>query len=365
LIKTKPEEFIKFHNLLIQNAPGGYTPWYFPLIIHNKSPDVRCSWKSEQARLTFEQALTRLNAGMNVGIAARKYDPLVIIDIDEWNYANQMPDTLIIKSRKRCGLHGFCWATNNYQKKNIPTEEYGEVRAVDQYVVAAGSYCETSEKDIDNQNISRELQEEIKRDKDLGVYTIFKVPDKGMFYIDSEKDLPEFFRTRLEEQKEIIKPVEINPIMIKKSDKHSALFDLTINNIISIPPTKREPHPLHNSDTGMNFSVSKGVAHCWRHNVSINALQFLVIKSGYMSCLDAGSGHKGSGAGRSKVVGDKGAIFSAWLEAKRIGLIPIDDPIPYSAMIYVAKNHGVTKKEVKKLSNIEYNKVLKIVKEEY
>ena len=78
IIKTKPGHFKLFNKLLMQNAPSNYTPWYFPIIKHNKAPDVKCSWKSEKARLTYEQALQRLEIGLNVGIAARKDDPLII-----------------------------------------------------------------------------------------------------------------------------------------------------------------------------------------------------------------------------------------------------------------------------------------------
>ena len=39
MIKTKPEEFVKFHKLLMSNAPNNYTPWYFPVCENGKDPD--------------------------------------------------------------------------------------------------------------------------------------------------------------------------------------------------------------------------------------------------------------------------------------------------------------------------------------
>jgi len=364
MIRTRPEEFVLFHKLLMKNAPEGYVPWYFPIIKHNKAPDVKCSWKDEKARLSFEQALDRLKSGLNVGIAARKEDPLIIIDIDNPKYKSQLPFGLIVKSRKRCGYHGFYWKSKTFEKKNIPTED-GEVRAVDQYVVAAGSYCETSDKDIENQNIHTVFKEKIKKDPLLGVYSVFSkdINWKGLRYIHSNDELPEIFKNKLLEEKE--KPL-LKSTTIKPKGKHSALFDLTIKDIISIPPTKREPHPLHESDTGMNFSVSEDVAHCWRHNVSLNALQFLVVKSGYMTCLDAGTGHKDSNAGSSRIIDDDGAIFYAWLEAKKSHLIPIDDPIPSKALHYIAVKHNIISSTHKGMLPIKlYNIVLKILKEEY
>ena len=365
MIKTKPGEFILFHKLLMKNAPEGYTPWYFSLIKHNKAPIDGISWKSKRARLTYEQALERLKQGLNVGIAARKDDPLIIIDIDEWDYINQMPSSLIITSRKRCGIHGFFWKGKDYIKKNIPTD-LGEIRAVDQYVVAAGSYCITSETDIDNQKINQELKDKIKKDINLGVYTVssWSIEWNGLSYIHSEDELPSIFKDKIIKEKE--KPV-IKSISIKPTGKHSALFDLTINNIVSIAPTKREPHPLHDSDTGMNFSITGDIAHCWRHNVSLNALQFLVVKSGYMSCLDAGTGHKNSNAGGSGIINDDGAIFHAWLEAKKSNLIPKDDPVPVRGLFYIAKKNGLIDNDYKKkmLPRKVYNIILKIIEDKY
>ena len=93
MIRTKPEEFIKFHKCLMSNAPEGYTPWYFPVVKHNKAPDGlavamrskkeikegKGNWKADWARLSYEEALERLKKGLNVGISARSYDPLIII----------------------------------------------------------------------------------------------------------------------------------------------------------------------------------------------------------------------------------------------------------------------------------------------
>ena len=117
MIKTKPSEFVKFHKFLMSNAPKGYVPWYFPVVKENKAPDgyavslkaplkhdgTKGNWKAEWARLSYEEAIKRLEQGLNVGISARSEDDLIIIDIDDLKYADQMPNTLIIKSRKRCG----------------------------------------------------------------------------------------------------------------------------------------------------------------------------------------------------------------------------------------------------------------------
>ncbi len=181
------------------------------------------------------------------------------------------------------------------------------------------------------------------------------------------QDVPEFFKEQYYRVLKQEKEVELKNETIKPTGKHSALFDLTIGNIVGTVPGTRDPHPLHASDTGANFSVSNGIAHCWRHSVSLNAIQFLVVESGYMSCQDAGTGHKTGGAGSSRVKGDYGAIFHAWLQAKKDNLIPKDDPIPTKAMAYIAYNHGLIPIEDKdKFLPIEvYNEVLRIVEEKY
>ena len=374
MIKTKPDEFKRFHFALMQNAPLGYIPWYFPVNKYNKDPgglaiakrapehikEGKGNWKAEWARLSFEEAYERLKNDLNVGISARSDDPLIIIDIDEYEMKNEMPVTLKVKSRKRCGWHGFCWKDPSCKilPINIPTD-YGEIRSSDQYVVVAGSYCKTDIHDIEKEKIPSDVLEEIKKDKDIGVYTVEKeIPPINISY----EKLPWFFKNQYERQKVIPK---IKKNTIKPKGKHSALFDLTIENIVAIYDKKRYPHPLHPSDTGANFSVSNGLAHCWRHLVSLNPIQFLCVRSGYLSCQDAGTGHKGSGAGESMIIGDDGAIFYAWLQAKKDNLIPRDDPIPIRAMHFIAQHHMLIDKKYDILPIVVYNKVLKIVEDEY
>ncbi len=378
LIKTKPLQFIHFHELLMSSAPSDYVPWYFPVSYENKDPDgltisknapsnikgKRGNWKAPWARLSYEEALKRISSGINVGIAARKDDPLQIIDIDEWDKINQMPNTLIIKSRKRCGVHGYCWVDKeeNNLPLNLPTD-YGELRGVDQYVVAPGSYVTTSTNDINKENISPEFKEQIKKDEYLGVYTIHN-PIQPIEI--KQKQLPKFF---LDHKKKIqgreTKKIKLSNKTIKPSGKQSALFDLTITNIISEYGDYRKPHPLHSSDTGKNFSVEGELAHCWRHLVSLNALQFLVVKSGYMSCQDAGTSHINGGAGSSLVIGDEGAIFHAWRQAKLDGTIPQEDPIPIRAMKFIGQKHLKLNSKDKIIPNEHFHRILKIVEDDY
>jgi putative DNA primase/helicase len=248
------------------------------------------------------------------------------------------------------------------KKLNIPTDD-GEVRAVDQYVVCAGSYCTTSENDIKAEKLDHQIEEYVLKNPDLGCYTISNL--KAPITI-TYNDLPKFFKDAHEAVKQQEKPQQKTE-PIKPTGQHSALFDLTVDNILPISPGRREPHPLHESDTGMNFSKSRALFHCWRHNVSLNPIQYLCVKAKYMTCLEAGTGHKNSGAGASKVTGDDGAIFWAWLQAKKDNLIPIDDKIPVKAMRYIAKKHKVVDDDFDCdfLSDLQINEVLDIVERDY
>ncbi len=80
-----------------------------------------------------------------------------------------------------------------------------------------------------------------------------------------------------------------------------------------------------------------------------------------MNCDEAGTGHKNSNAGSSKVTGDDGSIFHAWLQAKRDNLIPVDDPIPLRAMKYIAKENNLVINEDAMLPKETYKEVIRLL----
>lgn len=141
------QEFNSFYDCLMQNAPSDYTPWLFPVVANDKNPDAlaiykrsgqksmccnttwirvqrgqrkvwicpscgqgRASWKAPHARLTKEECLTRINAGGNIGFAARKNDPIVLIDLDDPTVPELKKETLSIQSRSRVGRHRIGFA---------------------------------------------------------------------------------------------------------------------------------------------------------------------------------------------------------------------------------------------------------------
>jgi len=330
-LKERIKQFEKFYHFLMKEAPKNYTPWFFPLQPKGKDPSPQAilnidstskgSWHHESARLTKEQCIEHLKKGYNIGLSARKEDPLIIIDIDEAGYLDQTPtDTLTVTSRKRAGSHSFCWDKDGTAKINLPTDG-GEIRSDNQYVVAVGSCVPFDLENKKDKKAFNKLPKEAKEDKLLGHYTIKEClsPKEISF-----SELPKFFVEKEMENIEAEAGIKNKneEKSFKGDGKYSELFNLKVSDIVGlIPANKRQGHPLHESDTDANFSLSKDgkIAHCWRHLVSLNATQYLCVKAGYKSCVDCGTPHKGRGI--SKIQGDSKAYEIAYQEALKLGLI--------------------------------------------
>ena len=352
----------------MKGAPANYTPFYFVCEQGDKNPYVKLgSWKTPRQRLTFAQAVRWMELGWNVGIAATDFDNLVIVDLDDLEKTpiHSIKPTLLIKSRKRAGIHAIYFGEGI---PNIPTD-YGEVRSSWQYVICSGSYINPPKK---REDLDRLLSAVPIEDQDnFGYYTIYapQPPEKIAF-----EELPEIFittsQTTKENEKKAKKTRTFNP---KFAEKGSALFEISAQDIVwkeggNTNPSERWGSVFHGSETGKNTSLSNdGLIQCWRCNVSHNGLQALVALSGYLSCREAGTSHNGGNAGSSMIIGDDGAIFHAWRYAKLNSYIPQNDPIPIRAMKFIAEKHGLISKEIEKngLPGLVYNEVLRIVREEY
>jgi len=361
--KTDYKELLKFNELLMSNAQKDYIAWYFPVEENGKNPDglaiykragktssccnanwikvkrgektrtvcEKCgtgwgSWKAPHARLTIEEAVKRLKEGGNIGIASRDGQLLVIYDRDEASVKDKVA-TLTTTSRKRIAGHSFCWRKKGDESLNTNiTTDLGEVRSCDQYVLVAGSYVPVK-------------YSEIKYGK-LGLYSVQNEVAPATITFE---DLPTVFLEQVKKNKENIVRIDALPKRdfktVQGNGKQSALFALTIEDVVSVTGFDRVAHPLHESVSLANFSVSDNLAHCWRHLVSLNPIQYLCVKAGYLACEEAGSGHWNSNNGASWVTGDDGAIFHAWRQAKIDGIIPSDDKIPSRAIRYIVKAH--------------------------
>lgn len=347
-MNTNPDELIIFHRLLTQESPKNYIPHYFRCKKDGKDPIEGVSWK--RARLTIDQAYEWMQEGGNIGIAGMPNDPLTIVDQDK-GAEPWIIETLKARSRSRVGIHNFVFSWPKIP--NIPTDDMGEVRSMGQYVIAPGSYVPTEANKVPEDQRPY-----------AGCYTLEYLANPTWV---TYADLPKYFRQAHEKNK--TQPASEKIETHKPTGKHSALYDLTPRDIVArngkpTDPRKRWGSIFHDSTTEANMALSsQGLIHCYRHNVSHGALSSLVVLSGYMTCLEAGTPH---GGGTSRIVGDDGAIFHAWLYAKTHGYIPSDDPIPVRALHHIAKKHlGYEAKRGEQLPRDIYVQSLEIVERDY
>ncbi len=356
-IKTNPTELAYFLKLLTKDRKG-YQPFLFPLERQGKDPLAGVSWKNN--RKTYNEAMHLMRRGFNIGIAAKPDDPLVIIDVDDMEQVPEIKSTLQCVSRKRIGRHNFFFAADETAKRNIPADTAGEIRSCWQYVVAPGSYVTCSDKDIARMPDDEKVN--------AGHYSVFKeLPVSTISY----EEFPEVYKQANNSRKIADSKAAISTV-IKKSTattqtafkgKKSALWDLTIEDVSGLSDThgKRVPIPseIHESGTYKNCSVSEGLLHCWRHEVTHNAFSYLCVLAGVMNCEDAGKQHCGRFFGADAK--NPETVLKVWQYAKNRGLIPYDDPFPSrEVMMAFAKemkivNISATKET--KLSELQYNLV--------
>jgi len=372
---TRPGQFKQFAKKLLENAPEGYRPWIFPVQKNNKAPSTKISWKADQSRLTIPEAVNRLKNNIgNVGIAGKPDDRLILLDVDDPEILDEVKDTLKIRSRSRGteekpAIHAIYWADSHDEKLpcNIPTEK-GEIRSSDQYVVAPGSYVPCTKKElnqkVEDDQITEDEKQQILEDPFRGYYTIYE--NKEIAQITFE-ELPEVFKEAYDDSEEKNDTEEeYKPEDIPDSNDKSALYDLQIEDLTGRGFNDRDPHPLHQSETGANWCISNGLGHCWRHLVSLNAIQFLCIDAGFMSCLEAGTPHHNSSAGPSEVKNNDEAVWVAWKHAKKSGYIPEDDPIPLRALHHLARKHDLCNPQKNEMLPPKYyKKTLRIAEENY
>lgn len=331
-IKTDPAEFERFYNLLT-TGNNGYVPFIFPLTMSDKDPQADRSWKNN--RIDLETALKLLKHGVNVGIAATSDDNLVIVDVDDMVAVGDFKQTLTCASRKRVGRHAFYFTDDiktvdiftDTAKQNIAVEDAGEVRADWQYVVAAGSYVPVDEQKYDAIPDNDKCN--------AGKYSIIEPNAVSSITFN---ELPMIFTERINDQRKIDifnKNKPEKEYTITDGQEHSAIYDLTITDVISTTAKngKRFPSVFHGSDTGKNTALSDGMLHCFRCNVAHSPLTALAVLAGVDSCESAGYGHRGTGS--SSIDFDDGAtIFKIWEYAKRNNIIDVKDKIPTKALVY-------------------------------
>lgn len=341
MIATNPEEFQKFHCLLLSNAPNLYQPYYFPVEKRGKEPVGGISWKEN--RKSFDEAYRLMAKGYNIGIAGTdlENDYLCIVDVDDMDQVPEIKSTLQIASRKRIGRHNYFFSMEKTAKINIPTKHAGEVRAVWQYVLAPGSFVTCSEEEI-----ARMPDDEKPY---AGMYTVLDARPPTTLEFD---ELPPVYRARHDEMRQAEIEAALRSVQRKNTKQltiikyASDLWDLDISTVSGVSGTGAKvamPSEIHGSETGHNCSVSNGLMTCWRHYVIHCAFSYLAVAAGIMSCEQAGKPHGGRSFGVD--FKDGYTVFEVWKYAKKCGYIPEDDPIPHSALVYYAMSRGICEKK--------------------
>jgi len=372
-VSTNPKEFKRFHNALTEGRPH-YDPWYFLLNKSEKDPLDGQGWKASKHQLNYESAVRALEMGHNIGIAGTDEDGLVIIDVDDKSAfdGHTFIPTLTAQSSSRVGMHHFYFTNDKNAKKNIALEHAGEVRSNWQYVVAPGSYAKLTDSKDDVGNVTQTVGDKYNALPDdekpnAGKYTLENIMTPALITYD---EFPSIFKDELTKRNEteIIKKNKPPKEFVPSADSNkSALFELEIDDVISsIPDRGRHPSLFHDSHTGKNTSISDDLLHCWRHNVSHNAISALTVMSGLYDCVDAGTGHKHSGSGSSCIDYDDGEIiYKIWTYAKENGYIPKNDPMPSKVITWFAlKNDFCTESDLTdghKVPTDVYLKVLKVI----
>lgn len=343
IMPVNPEEFKEFNGLLTAGRPD-YKPWYFLLEMNNKNPlRTAKGWKHPDSQLSFKHAYRHMMCGMNIGIAGTEHDDLVIIDIDD---ETNVPDktikpTLSSRSRSRIGTHHFYFATGKDAKVNIPSDELGEIRSFNQYVVAPGSFVPCSAEEL-----SKVPLHDI---ENVGKYSLER---RTLAQDISYHEFPFAFREqiRIKKQKQAEKEAQRSKRSSPKpatTQPKSMLYNLTITDIVGEHPDReRFPSLFHGSKTGSNTSISENQLHCYRHNVSLTPLRALAVLAGIDTCMNAGVGHAHSNAGDSTVdLTDGQTIFTIWMYAIKNNILQIDDIIPSIALQWFAVANGLCTEE--------------------
>ena len=343
-------EFMRFHRLLTATQDD-YEPWYFALKQQGKDPvKTKRGWKHPSARLTPKAAMRWMDLGFNIGIAGTDTDQLVIVDVDNEDSVpvEQIKPTLSVRSRSREGRHHYYFtneppAKRDYRgvptrsaKINLPCESAGEIRSHWQYVVAPGSYVPCADETIAGMAAEQRSF--------AGYYTI----ETAKFPVNiTYRELPQAYRDRLETTIRQCEEQTLPAQVVNKAPAKSGIFELTVHDVLgTLSTTRRFPCPFHGSHTGANASFDGKLLHCWRHDVTHNAITTLAVLAGVATCVDAGKAHKHSSAGPSMISERNGKqMFAIWKYAKDHGLIDTASPMPATALMWFAQANGICREE--------------------
>lgn len=410
-LRTDPDEFGRYYDLLMAEAPDGYVPHLLRCAKGEKGPALQFgSWKAAENRLDREEAIEWLREGGNVGIAGIRADPddsdgietdpLVNMDIDD---RGSVPESEVVPSlgacsRSRIGDHRVYFDTGEtttverdeddltIEIESIPNiaPSCGEIRTDTQYVVAPGSHVPIELSDPDDPDLC-DIPEHDR--ENIGRYTVeHEQPATEISYTD----LPEVYRefhedrefTKAEREANAAKKTETLDQYgnSSNSDEHvehefpeasshdnedipdgcTDAYSLSIKDVAGVSRSYRGVNPIghHTKDAEMGdyfVVLGEDVAYDHKDNVAFNPTTYILA--------DCGERNPERPEGPLSLR----EHFVYWKECKERGLVPADDPIPRRALIAAAKQADlVSDEEITdgwKLPKDAYNDTLDAIEE--
>lgn len=211
--------------------------------------------------------LNHIKENGNYGVMCG-YGDLVILDIDNLNMLKELEEILSETFTVETGSgkqHLYFIGPKDTEKIILDKDNihYGELQSKGAQCVGVGSIHPTTKREY-----------KVIKDIDIHTITTTKIELLKLKYTNGKKTI-----------------VVESP----QWDKYKTLSisnDLSILSLINTTGMKKHgneyygTHPLHGSETGMNFFVNpvKNMWHCFRHNCGGDSLSYLAMKEGIISC---------------------------------------------------------------------------------
>lgn len=315
--------------------PPGRKGWSYP---HHK-PEKRYSATSETLNAYFE-------CGWSYGISCA--GSLAVVDIDEKELveeiASMLPETVYQWSGSREGVHLFYKAPGLNKRQILKTEEGGETKHVGEikcdphgYVVGPGSL-----------HPSGNHYGPLKGDSIAEIDKRYLTGLSHVFHVETEDSNGwEDFYEGDGEDREVT----------------HQFYELDADEVLPwLEPNKRIEHPVHGSDTGMNFMKNddRETFTCWRcqygpgDGCGINPQQLLAL-------METGETMGDHCCERVRQLWSSRPElhYQAWTKALEMGLVTSLN-IPYKVALGYASLHGIVEGE--HLVGEEYHDVMEQLK---
>jgi hypothetical protein len=359
-IRTDPDEFKRFHELLTEDTPDGYTPYYIKCKKGEKGPVGGIAWSDPGNSLSASEAVEWVEAGGNIGIVGTTGDCLVDLDVDDPDLVAEedVKQTLRATSRSRGGYHA--WYFGDGEIPNIDSDA-GEIRTDNQYVVAPGSHVPINLDDPDDPDL-----DEIDPGEQANVGRYSLADEHPVARLEYE-EIPPIYREEHEQHQEVIEQRPDHrddpPEPTGDGDNRSAIFDLDITDVTGLSWGYRGVNPTghHSNDHRGNdryFKIDREHgARDFKDNVSYSPASWALADAGERDPAIPNGG-----------LTDR-EYFIYWQYCKENNLVPADDPIPRRALVWVATDAGLCDpadvKDGWKLPADAHNDALDTVRKEY